>query len=314
MKKQTIFNSASMPKMVLVITLVVMLGTLFGAVSYLLKAPKTDLPIVSPVIKTQCKVDSDCELVYVGQDVCPPCDSFSEEYQCLNQSEKIKIWDEQIERNKSKPITVCSPCEVKFDRYTCECENGKCEKVKEELVEEVIITTDKMEYEQGEVVKITINNNSNITRKISYPPYFVEKFENNNWIEIKQTWCTCGALCEEMEWLLMEPKDKLEYEWDQQESWCSYAGGNWSLSEEISNQVQSGRYRIKSIKIDLNNIYNRQTIYSNEFTIKEKSAFDVRCGEKVKGVGNLDMNLIKTKGYVLERAQVAVLSKYLLKL
>ena len=53
MKKQKLFNLSSMPKMVLIITIVVMLGSLFGAVSYLLKTSKTDLPIVNPVVKTQ---------------------------------------------------------------------------------------------------------------------------------------------------------------------------------------------------------------------------------------------------------------------
>jgi len=109
MKKQTIFNLASMPRMILVITMIVMIGLLFGATSYLLKIPKIDLPIVNPVVETQCKVDADCELVYVGSDVCPPCNHLSEEYQCLNESEKIKVWDK---RDKSIPFLVCSRCEI----------------------------------------------------------------------------------------------------------------------------------------------------------------------------------------------------------
>ena len=288
MKKQTLFNLASMPKMVLVITLVVMLGTLFGATSYLLKAPKTDLPIINPVIEAQCETDSDCELVYVGSDVCPPCDTLSEEYQCLNKNEAKKARDKWDDRFNTDLYIVCSPCEVEFDRYVCECENGKCEKVKEELVEEVSITTDKMEYEIGEEIKITIENNSNKEQKIGYPDYFIERFKNDNWVEVRQVQCPCGALCDMVGYSFIKPKNKLEFEWDQQESWCSSGSGDWSLSEEISNQVQSGKYRIKSIKVDLNNADDKQTIYSNEFTIKEKSALDPRCSEIVKIIGNCD--------------------------
>ncbi len=282
MKKQKVFDLASMPKMVLIITLVVMLGTLFGAVSYLLKAPKTDLPIVNPIIETQCGIDADCELVYVGSDIYPPCNTSSEEYQCLNESEKIKMRD----RDKSGPIVKCSP--YAFDRYTCKCANGKCEKVKEELVEEVIVTTDKMEYEQGEMVKITVENNSDREQRMGYPIYVVERFENNSWLSVRQVWCPCGTTCSIIN-LSIKPKDNLEIEWNQRESWCDDPNLTTNTiillhSEEISNQVQSGRYRIKSIKVDLNNA--KETIYSNEFTIKEKLALDARCEEKVKIFGN----------------------------
>ena len=202
MKKQKqILNLSSMPKMVLVVTVIVMLGTLFGAVSYLLKTPKTDLPIVNPVVETK--------------------------------------------------------------------------------IGEVVITTDKMEYEQGEEVKIIIENNSDQEQKISSPPYVVEKFENDNWVEVKQVWCPCNGFCyDAFGPLSIKSKDKLEHKWNQQESWCS--DRSMPSSKEISNQVQLGRYRIKSIKINLDDKDNKQTIYSNEFTIKEKSAFDARCGEKVE--------------------------------
>ena len=278
MKKQALFDLASMPKMVLIIVMIVMLGTLFGATSYLLKMPKTDLQIVNPVIETQCKVDSDCELVYVGQDVCPPCDTLSKEYQCLSESEKIKIWDE---RDKSKPVVACSPCEVEFDRYTCECENGKCEKVKEDLVEEVSITTDKMEYEQGENVSIAIENNFSKEMFISYP--IVEKIINDNYIPLKGSvvWSGCGVSGGLM-YLSLESYEVAKHQWDQKEKWCST---DFSDRNVYSKEVLSGKYRIKSEIIkrikseedDPTNVSGKPSgefVYSNEFTIKEKSAFD----------------------------------------
>ena len=91
MKKQTLFNLSSLPKMILIITLVVMLGSLFGAISYLLKTPKIDLPITNPIIETQCEIDSECSLAYTGSDICLPCDTSVEEYKCLSSEEAEKI-------------------------------------------------------------------------------------------------------------------------------------------------------------------------------------------------------------------------------
>ena len=292
MKKQKVFDLASMPKMVLIVALVVMLGTLFGATSYLLKAPKTDLPIVNPIIETQCEIDSDCELVYAGSNICLPCDTSIEEYECFPLKEAEKIEEERFKRMVNDNI-FCERC-LEKSQHACKCENGKCEKVKEKLVEEVIITTDKTEYEIGEEVKITIENNSDKEQKIGYPDYFIERFKNDNWVEVRQVRCPCGALCDMVGYSFIKPKDKLEFEWDQQESWCSSGSGDWSLSEEISNQVQSGKYRIRSIKVDLNNADDKQTIYSNESTIKEKSALDPMCNEIVKIIGNCD---VEVQGY-----------------
>ena len=129
MKKETLL--ASMPKMVLIITMVVMLGSLFGAVSYLLKMSKTDLPVVNPVVETQCKIDNDCILVYVGQG-CSPCDTASEKWQCLPLKEAMKINEEYQRRindvNVNNPLQ-CAMC-VERSQHTCKCANGKCEKVK----------------------------------------------------------------------------------------------------------------------------------------------------------------------------------------
>ena len=276
MKKQTLFDLTSMPKLILSVTLIVMTGALFGIIGYLAKTSKIDLPIANPVIETQCEVDSDCELVYTGPNACPPCDFSVKDYRCLNKDEAKKI-----EENRIRAMCKSKPCAVEFDRYTCKCENGKCEKVKIELVEEVIITTDKTEYEQGEMIKITIENNSDKEQKVSYPPYIIEEFKNNNWIEIKQIWCPCGVFCEEVEWLFIKSEDELEYEWNQQKSWCNDLEF-LTYPETISAQVSIGKYRIKSIKIGFPDSENHETIYSNEFTIKEKSALDARCGEKVK--------------------------------
>ena len=287
MKKQMLFDLSSLPKMILNVALIVMIGVLFGTTSYLLKTPKTDLPIVNPIIETQCEIDSDCELVYTGYSGCIPCNTLGEEYQCLSQEEKIKAREYQRKFNNSEDID-CAPCFQLFEiQHTCKCENGKCEKVKEGLVEEVIITTDKIEYEIGEEVKITINNDSDEEQGIEYPVYFIERFENNNWLSIRKVLCPCGVLCSISQGFFIKSKDKMELEWDQQESWCNNLES--THPETISAQSPIGKYRIKSVKIDFDNADNKQIIYSNEFTIKEKSALDARCGEKVEAVGPCEM-------------------------
>ena len=43
MRKQTLFDLSSLPKMILIVTLIVMTGVLYGAISYLLKTSNIDI-------------------------------------------------------------------------------------------------------------------------------------------------------------------------------------------------------------------------------------------------------------------------------
>jgi len=293
MKKQTLFNLASMPKMILSITLIVMLGLLFGAISYLGKIPKIDLPIVKPVIEAQCEVDNDCSLVYVGG-ACTACSTFDEEYQCLPKKEAAKIEEERQRILIDPEGPQCSLCMPLFEiQHTCKCENGKCEKAKKELVEEVSIRTDKTEYEQGENVSVIIKNNFSEEMSISYP--IVERIINDNHIPLKGSvvWPGCGVTGG-LIYLPLESSEVVKHQWDQKEKWCS---ADFSDRNVYSKEILPGKYRIKSEiikrikseKEDPNNISGKPSgefIYSNEFTIKEKSALDARCGEKVQLFGD----------------------------
>jgi len=315
MKKQTLFDLSSMPKMVLVITLVVMIGTLFGATSYLLKIPKTDLPIVNPVIETQCEIDSDCELVYVGSDMCPPCDTLSEEFQCLNKDEAKKVRDEWDNKFNTDLYIACSPCEVESDRYTCKCENGKCEKVKEGLVEEVSITTDKTEYEQGEIIKVAISNPDN---PIYLPHVFgatrisFYQLKENFWKKLTQHCETnCISVCRNgvldhtpcplyapPQYNYYKYEGPWEFQWNQKE--CIYenklCGDKESYNEGSLNQVLAGKFKAEFCyfneeDVDLTDMpgyvtSDKKKCVEKEFPIKEKSALDPRCGEKVQLFGN----------------------------
>jgi len=265
MKKQTLFDLASMPKMILSITLIVMLGLLFGATSYLLKTPKTGLPIVNPVVEDQCEVDSECYLVYVSDHdyICPPCDTSSENYQCLTIGEMKKL---KNKGNKIDESVMCSPCPLEVYRHTCKCENGKCGKVKEESVEEVSITTDKMEYEQGENVKIISKND--LDEELFFQ-LSIESFDNSDWNRVVgDIRCDCNFQnCLMSSFQIKANSERINL-WDQKKGLC----GGLPLGQKLRIRMMHGEG-------------SSTIIYSNEFTIKEKSALDPRCGEKVIGIG-----------------------------
>ncbi len=277
MKKESL--SIKIVKTLLVVVIFTGLGTIIIGGAYLFKTPKKNLPIANPVIETQCKIDSDCALAYSGSNMCLPCDISIEEYECLPLKEAQKIEKERSERMVNLNI-FCERC-LEKPQHTCECENGKCRKVKEELFKKINIITDKIEYNQGEKVKITIKNNSDKEQKMDFPVYTIERFENEDWIKVRNIQCPCGADCNIDGPIFIKSKGKLEYKWDQQESWCD--GNIMSLSKKNSKQVSAGIYRVKSIKRNMDGVNDDQPIYSNEFTIKENSALDVRCGEKVVG-------------------------------
>ena len=246
-----------------------------------------NLPIINPITGTQCKIDADCWLVYVDDYVCLPWDTSLEKYKCLNSDEAKIFGGEKID-----PNVMCSIPAVEFDKYVCKCANGKCEKVKEESIKEVIITTDKMEYGQGEMVEIAVKSNVDKEMMICSPFYIIERFNNEEWIKVKRVACPCegNIMCRIATYFILQSDDLKEFSWDQIESWCS---GPIRNSKTISNQVPVGKYRVKSLVSDTKDCgINSKNIYSNEFTIKEKSAPDARCGEKVEGIGSCKRSAI----------------------
>ena len=152
-----------------------------------------------------------------------------------------------------------------------------------ELVKaEVTITTDKTEYEQGEIVKISIKNISDKEMIICGPFCTVERFDNGEWIRIKRVLCRCETYCKAAAYFSLYPGKTIELEWNQMESWCVPRDPESSdfgprNSKTIYRQVPTGKYRVKrrisnireGCRMDLEDIYFK-IIYSNEFTIKEK--------------------------------------------
>jgi len=127
----------------------------------------------------------------------------------------------------------------------------------------VIITTDKTEYIQAETVKIMIDNNLKNRKVIlaSFSLYFIEKFENGTWAKIRMDFCPCSA-CGAPIAVILEPNGREQFEWDQNEVWCS------ELGEDLP--VSLGRYRVGSwiAYPDTNGEETSMIIYSKEFIIR----------------------------------------------
>ena len=152
------------------------------------------------------------------------------------------------------------------------------------LISQVIITTDKTEYEQGEMLKVTVRNNQTksiwfMEQGCNHQWWEIEKQENENWkpeslmlpyiIDSKETCRNCIASPLNFE---LKPKSEISYEWNLR--YCK--NSNPALFEP-------GHYRLCFYAKPTKDVYGGKIIYSNEFTIKEKSALDPRCSEKVKG-------------------------------
>ena len=144
----------------------------------------------------------------------------------------------------------------------------------------VTITTDKTEYERGDTVEITVENN--LDKSIWY--YGKPSFGCSNAFDIGDkefyslgtSWCISPV---------SELKPKSEQVFDLE---LSGDFNQWLKIYDV--------YDIKlpeDFKLRFNYGFNKENpaeekIYSNKFTIKEKSALDLRCSEKVKIIGDCD--------------------------
>lgn len=128
MKKEAL--SIIIIKTILAVIIFAGMGTIIVGGGWLIgKQGEISLPYYQPSDKSECKIDSDCQLTYTGYSPCLPCDTLHGDYECLTQ-EEIK----RIRKRKTFDIAVaCKPCQE--PQHICKCENGKCEKVKKEAQE-----------------------------------------------------------------------------------------------------------------------------------------------------------------------------------
>ena len=266
MKKQTKqkeFFSLMIVKTLLAILLftgmaVIIIGGGYIIVRYTLISPdKTDLPIINPVVEAQCEIDTDCNIVFTGPYI--SCNSPEEYYECLN----ISKYDADVINQNKKRLDVM--CPDRIDKYICKCENGKCEKVKEELVEGVIITTDKTEYSTNDKIDIEITNNISSDIFFAGPddcPASLKFYGSNNsdniWQDMTPKW-TCLLTKEKM--IFNESIDlNFDFKYFSNLNYDQYRLEFVYSSEEVD---------------DIHELLEKaDKVYSNEFTIKEKSVVD----------------------------------------
>jgi len=213
-----------------------------------------------------CFTDSDCIIVSTIKGLEHiPTETEGCGCQCVTSINKnfVDLWEQkQSEFKDYECKTMCKPCGLNRTNSEAKCENNQCVAKPSQKVN---IITDKTEYGQGETVKIIIENNAKSEEEICTPSliYTIERYNQGKWDAIRMVSCPCDALCDLAINLTLEPGERLSYEWDQAETWCSDPIKDFS--ETISEQVPAGRYRVR---IDVSEGCN--PIYSNEFAIKEK--------------------------------------------
>ena len=124
---------------------------------------------------------------------------------------------------------------------------------------QVVLITDKTEYQTGEEVKLTVGNN--LEEKIFFGIVSLEEYQNNSWTQIvKDIYCECNAKCEKLGFSIKASYSN-NYFWNQKIGLC--------------NDLTFGKKLRFKIRLWNNPSDMRERIYySNEFTIKEKSALD----------------------------------------
>lgn len=220
---------------------------------------------------------------------------------------------------KAKVEMTCSAVGFEFDpvRGKCMVVNGagcieklpfatfkECQDTCEESVEAISVSVDKSEYEQGEIIRIVVNNGSN--KSILYSGsgerfWDIEYFKDNKWINPeyeqgggfqlteKNTGDDCYIALFERSWPEeLSSQLNLTAQWNQKI--CPF-GTEGPDKPKIVRYIESGRYRLAfgyGFEISGNDpfrISEPKTVYSDEFTIKEKSAIDPKCMQRVSGSG-----------------------------
>ena len=102
--------------------------------------------------KTTCTQDTALDFFYSGQSS-DPCNRLCN----FDNDCKLECGCECISKNE-KCIYTGVECEMPNPNYGCKCINNTC-KYEYIGIEQVTITTDKTEYEPGEMIRITFSNN-----------------------------------------------------------------------------------------------------------------------------------------------------------
>ncbi|MBA4319674.1 MAG: hypothetical protein C0412_14835 [Flavobacterium sp.] len=230
-------------------------------------------------IDNSCEIDSDCKPLNFGGNWVNIC---------VNKNTNTLAVQADV-----KNFLMKCPFPGVWPPIKCSCVENKCDAIIEKP-QEVTITTDKTEYEQGEEINFGIKNNSGTD--VFLTQFECSKAEDDYFGGQRSFWPNLQTL-KDNKWN--------DIDWHYSESDASAVPCRISL--ECVNEVENvnfsaietnfagmqllpvGKYRIKSElgescerNVGLKDIF---TVYSPEFTIKEKSATDPRCGQRVKFSG-----------------------------
>lgn len=217
-----------------------------------------------------CSTDTDCVLVQ---------DGWCRTVIAINKDRETK-WKKENARQTEIAEQNRQTCKPTLQEYTdinnfqASCQQSRCKAIfiGDTPQPEVTITTDKTEYEQGEILNIIVKNNLDEEIELWQYIWFEKYNEDEKTFEIiaKQlfdifikadsidnSWeCSeCGP-CWELAYVDIKGKGVHESVWDQDIQSCINAA-------EVIKKADSGKYRIK-----LQFAKSGPVVYSNEFTIK----------------------------------------------
>lgn len=167
-------------------------------------------------------------------------------------------------------------------------------------ISDVIIITDKTEYDKNDIIKINIENKSGTSIYTDVSPgtrlWYIEYLINDKWIvgpgyndgdeyvqisfqdELRKTGDNCSIVYSELGPLnKIMPGEKISNLWDQKFCHISTKYNGSGMPPAIIGLLESGIYRLtfdygfKSSIIEPSNysdLQNIQTVYSNRFVIK----------------------------------------------
>ena len=200
-------------------------------------------------------------------------------------------------------ININETCHDEGIIYDCvghevRCENSQCVEGKEIISKQVTITVDKTDCMQGDMVNITVKNN--LDKSIwdfgpcgDKPFWKLHKLEGGKWREMMFSFPdiiekdiggdrayieVCDLIvCEIPEPVELKSNSEIGYEWSLGKSICEWPLSPIGMPETAPKKIEPGTYRL-SLSYGLTvsdedpfKVLNISTIYSNEFTIKEKT-------------------------------------------
>ncbi|MCK4454204.1 hypothetical protein KAU51_02560 [Candidatus Parcubacteria bacterium] len=248
-------------------------------------------PIGEMLEGKHCKQDSDC--IYGWPERCiMGCVHKDTPKRTPCPDVKVAMWSSYIWENMPCRCinNKCVEDKEAFCRKSCEdwksndCKDGdpksvffvmrcgdkvECECLK--IEQQVLITTDKTKYEQGEVVKITLKNNLNTLvwyhKHIGcgYPFWWVEKLKNGKWEYSLISSARCMWVVPQPEATGLSAGEEINAEWDVK-----------VYDSQLGERkfTQKGLYKVGAVygfdkegEKNFAHVKDKISIYSNEFTI-----------------------------------------------